>query len=115
VAVGGGLYVPASARHRRPGSSWPIRTVDPDGRDFAVHVGEDGESIGYDIQYASWHPDVVAEALDLCRELKPQAFPVDALGQIDTLVASMEANLDIAIRNVTTSCLNMGGGNPPAD
>jgi uncharacterized protein YuzE len=38
-----------------------------DDRDFAVDVGEDGEPMGYDIQFASQHPDVIAEALSLLR------------------------------------------------
>jgi uncharacterized protein YuzE len=36
-----------------------------DERDFAVDIGEDGEPIGYNIQFASRHPDVIAEALQL--------------------------------------------------
>ncbi|MBI1776109.1 MAG: DUF2283 domain-containing protein [Proteobacteria bacterium] len=34
-----------------------------DARDLIVDLGEDGEPVGYDIQHASEHPDVVAEAL----------------------------------------------------
>ncbi len=40
-------------------------TVAHDDRDFAVDLGEDGQPMGYDIQYASQHPDVIAEALQL--------------------------------------------------
>lgn len=40
-------------------------TVPHDDRDFAVDMGEDGEPMGYDIQFASRHPDVIAEALRL--------------------------------------------------
>jgi len=40
-------------------------TVAHDDRDFAVDMGEDGEPMGYDIQFASRHPDVIAEALQL--------------------------------------------------
>lgn len=40
-------------------------TVPHDDRDFAVDMGEDGEPMGYDIQFASRHPDVIAEALQL--------------------------------------------------
>jgi uncharacterized protein YuzE len=42
-------------------------TVAHDDRDFAVDIGEDGETIGYDIQFASQHPDVIAEALLMLR------------------------------------------------
>jgi uncharacterized protein YuzE len=40
-------------------------TVAHDDRDFAVDMGEDGEPMGYDIQFASRHPNVIAEALQL--------------------------------------------------
>jgi uncharacterized protein YuzE len=40
-----------------------VYTVAHDGRDFAVDIGEDGQPIGYEIQFASKHPDVIAEAL----------------------------------------------------
>ncbi len=50
-----------------------IHTVAHDDRDFAVDVGEDGEPIGYDIQFASQHPDVIAEALRLLRRDTRQA------------------------------------------
>lgn len=42
-----------------------LHTVPHDDRDFAVDIGEDGELMGYDIQFASQHPDVIAEALQL--------------------------------------------------
>ena len=42
-----------------------VHTVTHDERDFAVDMGEDGEPMGYDIQFASRHPDVIAEALQL--------------------------------------------------
>lgn len=42
-------------------------TVAYDDRDLAVDIGEDGEPMGYDIQFASQHPDVIAEALQLLR------------------------------------------------
>lgn len=42
-----------------------IHTIAHDDREFAVDIGEDGEPIGYDIQFASRHPDVIAEALRL--------------------------------------------------
>ena len=36
-----------------------------DDRDFVIDVGEDGEPVGYNIQFASKHPDVIAEALQI--------------------------------------------------
>lgn len=42
-----------------------VHTVAHDDRDFAVDMGEDGKPLGYDIQFASQHPDVIAEALRL--------------------------------------------------
>ena len=42
-----------------------VHTVVHDDRDFAVDIGEDGEPVGYDIQFASQHPDVIAEALSI--------------------------------------------------
>lgn len=44
-----------------------VHTVAHDDRDFVVDLGEDGEPMGYDIQFASQHPDVIAEALLLLR------------------------------------------------
>jgi uncharacterized protein YuzE len=38
-------------------------TLAQDERDLAVDIGEDGQPIGYEIQFASRHPDVIAEAL----------------------------------------------------
>ncbi len=40
-------------------------TIAHDDRDFAVDIGEDGNPLGYEIQFASKHPDVIAEALQL--------------------------------------------------
>jgi uncharacterized protein YuzE len=40
-------------------------TVIHDDREYAVDLGEDGQPMGYDIQFASQHPDVIAEALRL--------------------------------------------------
>ena len=34
-----------------------------DERDLVIDLGEDGAPVGYDIQYASRHPDVISEAL----------------------------------------------------
>ena len=44
-----------------------IHSVAHDDRDFAVDIGEDGAPVGYDIQFASQHPHVIAEALRLLR------------------------------------------------
>jgi uncharacterized protein YuzE len=40
-------------------------TVAHDERDLAIDMGEDGKPIGYEIQFASKHPDVIAEALQI--------------------------------------------------
>jgi uncharacterized protein YuzE len=40
-------------------------TVAHDDREFAIDMGEDGRPMGYEIQFASKHPDVIAEALEL--------------------------------------------------
>ena len=40
-------------------------TVPHDDREFAIDIGEDGEPVGYEIQFASRHPDVIAEALQI--------------------------------------------------
>ena len=40
-------------------------TVVHDDKEYAVDLGEDGQPMGYDIQFASQHPDVIAEALRL--------------------------------------------------
>jgi uncharacterized protein YuzE len=40
-----------------------VQTIAHDDRDFAVDIGEDGQPVGYEIQHASEHPDVIAEAL----------------------------------------------------
>ncbi len=42
-----------------------VDTVAHDDRDFAVDMGEDGQPMGYEIQHASKHPDVIAEALQI--------------------------------------------------
>jgi len=44
-----------------------VHTIVHDDRDFAVDIGESGEPIGYDIQFASRNPEVIAEALTLLR------------------------------------------------
>ena len=40
-------------------------TVPHNERDFAVDLDEDGRPVGYEIQFASRHPDVIAEALQI--------------------------------------------------
>jgi len=40
-------------------------TIAHDERDFAIDIGEDGKPMGYEIQFASKHPDVIAEALQI--------------------------------------------------
>jgi uncharacterized protein YuzE len=45
-----------------------VHTIAHDDRDYAVDIGADGEPIGYDIQFASQHPDVIAEALRLLHQ-----------------------------------------------
>lgn len=42
-----------------------VDTIAHDERDFAIDIGEDGQPIGYNIQFASKHPDVIAEALQM--------------------------------------------------
>ncbi|MDE2014780.1 MAG: DUF2283 domain-containing protein [Alphaproteobacteria bacterium] len=42
-----------------------VDTIAHDERDFAVDIGEDGQPMGYEIQFASKHPDVIAEALQI--------------------------------------------------
>ncbi|HEX4159803.1 MAG TPA: DUF2283 domain-containing protein [Rhizomicrobium sp.] len=41
-----------------------------DERDFVVDIGEDGQPIGFNIQFASQHPDVIAEALQILQRGK---------------------------------------------
>lgn len=50
-----------------------IDTIAHDDRDFAVDLGEDGEPVGYNIQFASKHPDVIAEALQILQRGKKMA------------------------------------------
>jgi len=40
-----------------------VDTIAHDDREFAIDIGEDDQPIGYEIQFASKHPDVIAEAL----------------------------------------------------
>lgn len=42
-----------------------IHSIAHDDRDFSIDIGEDGDPIGYNIQFASRHPDVIAEALQI--------------------------------------------------
>ena len=46
----------------RPGPSVHNRIV---GDDLVIDIGEDGEPVGYDIQHASKHPEMIAEALEI--------------------------------------------------
>ena len=48
-------------------------TIAHDERDFAIDIGEDGQPIGYEIQFASKHPDVIAEALEILQRGKKLA------------------------------------------
>jgi uncharacterized protein YuzE len=47
----------------RPGPS--VDNIVHDDREFVIDIGEDGQPVGYDIQFASKHPDVIAEALQI--------------------------------------------------
>lgn len=47
----------------KPGAS--VRQRMDEARDVIIDLGEDGEPVGYDIQFSSKHPDVIAEALTL--------------------------------------------------
>lgn len=40
-------------------------TVAHDDREYAIDFGEDGRPMGYEIQFASRHPDVIVEALQI--------------------------------------------------
>ena len=42
-----------------------VESLVDDRRDLVIDIGVDGQPVGYDIQYASRHPDVIAEALRL--------------------------------------------------
>jgi len=42
-----------------------IHSISHDDGDFAVDIGEDGKPIGCNIQFATKHPDVIAEALQI--------------------------------------------------
>ncbi len=42
-----------------------VDSIAHDDRDFAIDIGEDGQPMGYNIQFASKHPDVIAEALQI--------------------------------------------------
>jgi len=42
-----------------------VDSIVHDDRDFVIDIGEDGQPMGYNIQFASKHPDVIAEALQL--------------------------------------------------
>ena len=38
-------------------------------REVIIDIGADGDPVGYDIQFASKHPDVIAEALALLQRV----------------------------------------------
>ena len=42
-----------------------VDTVAHDDMEFVIDIGEDSELIGYEIQFASKHPDVIVEALQI--------------------------------------------------
>ena len=42
-----------------------VDTIAHDERDYAINIGEDGQPMSYEIQFASKHPDVIAEALQI--------------------------------------------------
>jgi uncharacterized protein YuzE len=42
-----------------------VRQRMDEAREVVIDYGEDGEPVGYDIQFASRHPEVIAEALAL--------------------------------------------------
>jgi uncharacterized protein YuzE len=47
-----------------------VDSIAHDERDFAIDIGEDGQPIGYNIQFASKHPEVIAEALQILQRGK---------------------------------------------
>jgi uncharacterized protein YuzE len=47
-----------------------VESIADDDRDFAIDIGEDGQPMGYNIQFASQHPDVIAEALQILQRDK---------------------------------------------
>lgn len=49
----------------RPGAS--VRQKMDEAREVIIDFGEDGQPVGYDIQFASRHPDVIVKALKLLR------------------------------------------------
>ena len=55
----------------RPGAS--VRQRMDEAREVIIDLGEDGNPVGYDIQFASKHPDVIAEALGLLQRAPREA------------------------------------------
>lgn len=43
------------------------------GEDLVIHYGEDGRPSGYEIEHASKHPEHIAAALELMRQVNQQA------------------------------------------
>jgi uncharacterized protein YuzE len=54
----------------RPGPSVENRIV---GDDLVIDLGADGEPVGYDIQHASRHPEMIAEALQILQRGRKMA------------------------------------------
>lgn len=55
----------------RDGNQWDQKVQDD--RDLVIDYDEHGNLVGYDIQYASRHLDVVAEAMAILRGNMPKA------------------------------------------
>jgi uncharacterized protein YuzE len=55
----------------RPGEGVDSQVFDE--RDLVIDIGQDGQPVGYDIQHASRHPEVIAEALQLLRGQSAEA------------------------------------------
>jgi uncharacterized protein YuzE len=53
----------------RPGVS--VRQKMDEEREVIIDFGEDGQPVGYEIQFASKHPDVIAEALEVLQRYAP--------------------------------------------
>ena len=54
-----------------PGAS--VRQRMDESREVIIDLGADGQPVGYDIQFASRHPDVIAEALALLQRKSSEA------------------------------------------
>jgi uncharacterized protein YuzE len=67
-------------------------TIAHDERDFAVDIGADGESLGDEIRFASKHPDVVAEALQVLQRGPDGGRVISAKAGLE-LASSMRAQI----------------------